>query len=320
MKTKNVFLGIDTSNYTTSIALCDQDGRLLVDKRQILEVKNGERGLRQSEALFQHTNNLPKCLSEIDFSQYKIKNIGVSVSPRPIADSYMPVFRVGFGVAKALASVLNVPLNLFSHQEGHIRAAMYGCGLNSNKINFPFLATHFSGGTSEIILVDKKDSGFSCSIIGQTLDLNAGQLVDRIGVASGLSFPAGKAMETLAMSYPHSSFRISSRVEGADFHFSGQENQAKKLLIAGYDPGEIAYALFKSIAKTLERSIRYSVEKTQVKTIVFSGGVMANVIIKHTLKHRFRGSGIKLFFSDPCYATDNAVGCALLAQEATWEN
>lgn len=58
-------LGIDTSNYKTSIAVIDHKKHIICDLRRFLTVKQGERGLRQSDALFQHIQNLPELMEEM---------------------------------------------------------------------------------------------------------------------------------------------------------------------------------------------------------------------------------------------------------------
>lgn len=312
---KRVYLGIDTSNYTTSLSLCDEKGEVLSNFRKILSVKTGERGLRQSEAVFQHVNNLPELFDALALEDMALCGIGCSVQPRPVKDSYMPVFRVGEGFARALSKTHQVPLVCVSHQENHIRAALYGADLSPESLAFPILATHFSGGTSELLIVSKTGNGFNCECAGKTLDLNAGQLIDRIGVAMGLAFPAGRALEELAQKSTDHSISISSRVEGANFHFSGQENQAMTMIQKGEPYEDIALALLFSIAKTLERAVRFATEQYHIKDVLFAGGVMSNTIIKEKLTHRFKGSGLCLHFSDPSYTTDNAVGTVLLTKD-----
>lgn len=116
MRPGDLSLGIDTSNYKTSVAVTDRRGNILFDKRIFLTVKKGERGLRQSEALFQHTNRLPDILSEA-LENENIRNnicrVCVSSRPRPVDGSYMPVFLAGISAAKCISSALNVPLYRF---------------------------------------------------------------------------------------------------------------------------------------------------------------------------------------------------------------
>lgn len=110
-------LGLDTSNYTTSAAFFG-DGEM--DSRgMILPVKEGEIGLRQSDAVFHHTRQLPEVLSMLGDKIGGAKVIGVSERPRDAKDSYMPCFLVGIGAAQMLAQALGVPLRRFSHQQGH---------------------------------------------------------------------------------------------------------------------------------------------------------------------------------------------------------
>jgi len=313
----NVILGIDTSNYTTALALVDFDGKLVYQGRQVLDVKKGNRGLRQSEALFQHVVNLPVLMQKMrpQSGDYQIKGIAVSAKPRPVKDSYMPVFRAGIGLAESLACTLNVPLFYSTHQEGHIRAALYGAQLKPSDLPTAFLATHFSGGTSELLAVKPHQKGYACDILGKTLDLNAGQLVDRIGVALGCSFPAGKALEGLAEQATLKNCVIPSSVSGMDFHFSGQEANAKQWIQKGVSKEEIAFGLLKSIAKTLSKIIQQAAKETALADVLFSGGVMSNQIIRQMLEKKFDGVPIRLHFTAPEYATDNAVGIAYIGLE-----
>ena len=309
-------LGIDTSNYTTSVALVDENENMIYNKGILLEVKSGERGLRQSDALFQHVHHLPILLQDLVGGR-EIEVICYSERPRPLADSYMPVFRSGESMARSLAGVLGVKRLAVSHQENHIRAAIYGSG--SPLLEETFCAVHFSGGTSEILLVKKKAIGYDCEIIAQTRDLNAGQLIDRIGVLMGCDFPAGKALEVLAnQAQPESKdnkFVISSTMDGVNFHFSGQENQAQKLLHDGVDQELVAYLVLKSIAKTLSKSIVGLRKQYSFQSVLFSGGVMSNLIIKKIVEKELLASGLNLYFSPGEYSRDNAAGNALMGMD-----
>jgi len=309
-------LGIDTSNYTTSVALVDENENMIYNKGILLEVKSGEKGLRQSDALFQHVHHLPILFQELPRGR-EIEVICYSQRPRPLLDSYMPVFRSGESLARSLAGVLDIKQLAVSHQENHLRAAIYGSG--SPELEATFAAVHFSGGTSEILMVSKKDIGFDCEIIAATRDLNAGQLVDRIGVLMGCDFPAGKALEVLASQVIPESFDrklvISTTMDGVDFHFSGQENQAQRLLEAGTDQGVVAYLVLKSIAKTLTKAIGGLQKKYPFQSVLFSGGVMSNLIIKKIVEHELSAAGLNLYFSPGEYSRDNAAGNALIGMD-----
>lgn len=317
-----LFLGVDTSAYTTSLALVDETGQIFSDERLLLQVEQGKRGLRQSEALFLHIRNLPELVERLkpeSFSQ--IKGIAVSAYPRPVEGSYMPVFLAGAATARTLAAALGVPLFKVSHQEGHVRAGMLG---NPNlRQTDELMAVHFSGGTSEILRI--RPGAAHCYDIEMTMagnDIHAGQLVDRIGVALGLPFPAGKAMEMLALQsdgggLPH----LPASVGEQGFSFSGVETRAMQYIREGIAPADIAFATLRVIANTLEKALLLECQRNNIGQVLLVGGVMANSIIKKRLQSRLEhpAVGIKLFFAEPSLSSDNAVGVALLASDMVWQ-
>lgn len=309
-----LFLGLDTSAYTTSLAVVDRSDELLFDGRRVLDVESGQRGLRQSEALYQHIRNLPELFREASpvLETGELKAVGVSEKPEGREESFMPVFLAGISSAEAAASVTGAPLYRFTHQEGHLMAAEWSSG---KTLPENYLGVHFSGGTSEILEIHRKDPGFTADLLAGSLDLKAGQLIDRIGVTLGLPFPAGASLDRLVRENPEiEALPIPASMDGADFHFSGQENYIRSRLEEGAEPAALAKGLFRMIARTLERSLRTLRETTGLRTVLFSGGVMANSLIREELMRRLAPSGMQLIFSDPAYSSDQAVGCALLTR------
>jgi len=320
-------LGIDTSCYTTSLALVDTRGRLIAQQRRLLKVKPGERGLRQTEAVFQHTGNLPE-LAELLVQEVgpeiklgnKIIAVAASTRPRPVAGSYMPVFKVGEGYGRTLAGVLGVPFVATSHQEGHLIAGLWS---GQGPADRDFLAVHLSGGTTELLRVRRLETGeedtFREEILGSSLDLHAGQLVDRVGVSMGLAFPAGPRMEELAKQADgkDEEIRIPSSVKGYDLSFSGAETKAVQLLSLGVAQAAVARAVEKCIANSLEKVIRRAVEEQKLSQVLLVGGVAANNFIRFRLKQRLEhpAVGARLFFADAAHSTDNAIGIALIGAE-----
>ncbi|EYE89699.1 O-sialoglycoprotein endopeptidase [Fervidicella metallireducens AeB] len=296
-------LGIDTSNYTTSVAVV-KDGEILYDARKLLNVEQGQRGLRQSDALFQHVKNLPDLLNS-PFTK-GIDAVCVSTRPRPVEGSYMPVFKAGESIASSIAYTSGVPIYKTSHQEGHLEGAC-------RSINFSykeFIAVHMSGGTTEILKVSK-DNDYSVEIIGGTKDISIGQFIDRIGVAMGLSFPAGKDIDELAIKPCDTNLRIPSKVDGFYFNFSGQETLGLKYIEEGYNKEEIAKAVMICISKTLEKVFN-NLLKTNELPILLVGGVASSIFLKCYFKEKYKDI---IFFSDNKYASDNAAGCAFIGLE-----
>jgi N6-L-threonylcarbamoyladenine synthase len=306
----DVVLGIDTSNYRTSLCLVDMDGRIVAEEKQLLSVEPGERGLQQSAALFQHIKRLPELARRMVTEGKRVVAVTVSRTPRPIEGSYMPVFLAGQTVAELMAHFFHVPVYYTSHQEGHIAAGEYTLPepLEAER----FLAVHLSGGTSEILDCIKQNGGYLIDCIGGTQDLHAGQLIDRVGVALGLPFPAGPYLEEVAKQAEGTDFAVPSSVNGYTFSFSGPEAALMRATRQNVPAGHIARATEKCIATTLEKVLRTAVEDGYPKDILIVGGVSANTYIRNRLLARLthRAVGAKLYFADPAYAGDNAYGVA----------
>ena len=305
-------LGIDTSCYTTSAALVSIEGRLLSSERQLLTVEEGGRGLQQSAALFQHIKAIPQMIEAALFQAGAVQIVAVAASTRPRSkeDSYMPVFRAGESEARTAAMLLSVPFFPFSHQQGHIRAAMYGTELKTDQ---PFLALHLSGGTTELLA----HSDNTLSFIGGTLDLHAGQLIDRIGVRMGLSFPAGPEMEKLAVQ-GHAKGLLGVTIRGLNCCISGAENKAAAWLSSNeLDRQDIAAEVFDFLSRTVERMLEKAVAETGIRDALLAGGVSSSMLFRKMLKQRVKNRRLNcnLFFAKPELSGDNAVGVALLGAD-----
>ncbi len=307
-----VFLGIDTSNYTTSLAICGFDGEILYQVKEPLPVKDGECGLRQSDAVFAHTKNLPIVFSEAkDMLQGKqIVAVGVSEKPRRAEGSYMPCFLAGVSCASAVASACGCELYGFSHQEGHIAAALYSAG-KLELIGERFAAFHLSGGTTDIILADacESESGFSLERIGGTLDINCGQAIDRAGVMMGMQFPCGCELESECMAYKGDKIGAAVSVKGLECNLSGLQNKAQELWLKSGDKTAVAALVFEFIGKTVERLTENLRSEYKDIPIIYAGGVMSSSVLSSRLARRFDG----IYFAEPIYSADNACGIAVLA-------
>ena len=309
---KRYYLGIDTSCYTTSCAIIDSDFHIVGEARKILEVKQGERGLQQSNMVFQHTKALPKLISELP--QLPISGIGVSGFPRREENSYMPAFMVGLGYGQSLNHLMNVPLHIFAHQENHILAALREIG---HVPTLPFYSLHLSGGTTELVLTEYKGKGiFESSIIGGSKDLQGGQFVDRVGVALGIQFPCGKELELLA-SQTDTYDPLPSSVKEGWISFAGPCSAALRNIEKGASPASMSKALFSCIGNSLEKLLTYHLKHTPVSTLIAVGGVMSNSILRNRLNGFCHKNNITVHFANPKFSVDNATGNAYGAFLAT---
>lgn len=302
----DVILGIDTSCYTTSAALADVETHDCVKYRlEMLLPEKGERGLRQSTALFLHIKNLPSVTKELlEGGDYCIKGVCVSAAPRPLEGSYMPVFEAGCSVAECMANGLGVPLYRTTHQENHIMAASGG------RIKDRFMALHLSGGTTEMLIAEPKTCGYGIDIISATGDISLGKLIDRVGVKMGLDFPCGKALEELAL-LADSGFVPPVKLYDGGVSLSGAEKQFMDA-VGKEDDAVIARGLFEYAGRLLEKWVSHHVERANVKDVLFAGGVASNKIIKEKLLSSDKLKGVDLHFAQPQLCRDNAVGTAMI--------
>ena len=298
-------IGIDTSNYTTSVACFDgADG---VNCSQLLPVKQGELGLRQSDAVFAHIKSLPELSGRL-FSHWprdEIRAVGVSTRPRAVEGSYMPCFLVGYTHAKLLSDALGVPLVEVSHQQGHVAASLWSAGA-MDLMDQPHLAWHLSGGTTELLLVEPDGRNVKCTRIGGTTDISAGQLIDRTGQLLGLPFPSGKHLDQLSTEAKRKDcFKV--KCANASFSLSGIQNKVQQYHAShGQDAETAAFAL-RCISGAVFQATEQALREYPGLRVVFSGGVASNSMLRQAL------SPLQPVFAQPQYSTDNAMGVAVLA-------
>ncbi|MBR6984743.1 MAG: peptidase M22 [Ruminococcus sp.] len=302
------YLGIDTSNYTTSAAVYISEENRIVQAKKLLPVKAGELGLRQSDAVFHHTKQLPDMIEQLSaqYSDISPSVVTASARPRNIEGSYMPCFLVGEGFGRSLAAVEHIPLYTTSHQIGHILAALYSAD-RLDLIRQPFIAFHVSGGTTDCLFCEPdEDDVLSITEAGTSLDLKAGQAVDRTGVMLGLRFPCGPELEKLAAG-ADKRIKTKAVLKDGNCCLSGVENKCRTMLEKSESPENIARYCLDTIAETIAAMTSSALERYGSLPLVFAGGVMSDVIIRDRLLEKFPGAD----FAEPQFSCDNAAGTAI---------
>ena len=305
-----MILGIDTSCYTTSVALVS-NGRIVHSERKILDVRQGEKGLRQADGVFQHVKNLPELMTRLmnAVPDAEIEAVCVSSRPRDREDSYMPVFAAGTGFAQSIAAAMKLPVYYTSHQQGHIRAALVDSGMPAGR----FVALHLSGGTTQTVLTDEH---LAITEIGGTSDLNAGQLVDRAGVMMGLHFPCGPELEKLAVNGSSRSIIPVSR-EKLTCSFSGAENKVEQLLAKGEKQEDVAMEVYSFLSRSIAHLVADAAHEAGVTRVLLAGGVASSNLLRRLLPARVKklDDKLKLYFGRNELSGDNACGVALIGYE-----
>ena len=302
-------IGFDTSNYTTSIAYLDGSEGLNIS--QLLPVREGELGLRQSDAVFHHIKSLPvlsgRLFSHSDIG--RITAVGVSTRPRAVDGSYMPCFMVGLSHAKMLSDALSVPLVEVSHQQGHVSAALWSAG-RLDLMDIPHLAWHLSGGTTELLLVEPEGKNVKCTRIGGTTDISAGQLIDRTGQLLGLPFPAGRHLDALSNgAVGMDVFKV--KCPSMEFSFSGLENKVRQFYEKTSDPKETAAYALRCVSYGVLTATKNALKEYPGLSVVLSGGVASNAMLRTVMAE------VEAIYAEPRFSTDNAMGVAILAHRLT---
>ncbi|MHB1611764.1 MAG: tRNA (adenosine(37)-N6)-threonylcarbamoyltransferase complex transferase subunit TsaD [Sulfobacillus sp.] len=306
-------LGIDTSAYTTSVAVVDGI-RVCFDERRVLPVALGQRGLRSSDAVYSHVRNLPALYqawcNTRGIEARSLAAVAVSTRPRPQPDSYLPSFAAGEGFGQVIAESLDIPLFKTSHQEGHIRAGLFSA---AQDFDAPFHVLHVSGGTTELLRVIPEQAGhWDILLVGGSDDLYAGQFIDRVGVRLGLPFPAGAELEKLAMASEHPVRFNQGPPRSRDgkmwISFSGMASAAERAIDNGDVPADIARGVEWAAAHALFRLLKAALPPGPVLVV---GGVAANQTIRQYLsQHLVPEKGWTVSFGSPSLSRDNAVGVA----------
>jgi N6-L-threonylcarbamoyladenine synthase len=303
-------LGIDTSNYTTSAAVYDPEGTSL-NAGRLLDVKEGELGLRQSDALFAHVKRLPEQFLRLEQAGVlcDIQAVAASTRPRAVEGSYMPCFLAGSSQAQALAATMGVPFFAFSHQQGHLAAAAWSAG-RLDLLDTPHLAWHLSGGTTELLYVQPIGYNITARRIGGTSDISAGQLIDRTGKRLSMRFPAGKALDAAsAQAQTDSTFQV--KLQGLEFSLSGVENKVMEVIQRGLSPEDTARFTLNTVCSAVVRTTLRALEQYPGLPVLCSGGVASNSLLRRELVAQCGA-----LFAEPEYSTDNAMGIAILANRA----
>lgn len=309
-----MILGIDTSNYTTSVALYDSNNNTVRSFKKLLPVPKGEKGIRQSDAVFHHTMQIRELLDEAYRIEDRITAVGVSVKPCDNDGSYMPCFMVGQTVAQSIAGALDVPLYLFSHQRGHIAAALFSAN-RLDLLDSTFVAFHFSGGTSDALIVKPDyEKIISCELIAKSSDLKAGQAIDRAGVMLGLPFPCGKYIDELARQST-AQYKIAPSFSGLNPSFSGVENKCIKMINDCIDKKDISKYVITYIMAAADIMTSKILSLHGNLPVVYAGGVMCNSIIRERLSNKYN-----CYFAQPEFSSDNAAGVAVLASVKEKQN
>ena len=146
-----------------------------------------------------------------------------------------------------------------------------------------------SGGTTDALLVrPDKECVIYCERVAGSLDLKAGQLIDRVGLMLGLSFPAGPALERLALT-AKGGYNPRPVLRDGWCCLSGVENQCRELLEQGAPNPEIALFCLMSVLSAMSGMTRVLTKRYPKRPLLYAGGVMSNSLIRQSIEEQYGG-------------------------------
>jgi N6-L-threonylcarbamoyladenine synthase len=260
---RRYILGIESTAHTFSVSVMSSDGKILSNTKSVYRPPEGS-GIHPFEASQNHLARAPRVVAEaLDLSGVRLGDL--SAVAYAMGPGLGPCLRVGGVVARTLASSLGVPLVPVNHAVGHIEL---GCLLTGAKDPVVLLV---SGGHTMILAYSAR----RWRVLGESLDLTLGQLLDQFGRHHGLASPCGRAIEEAA-ARSSNYLRLPYTVKGNDVSYSGLLTASKVLLDRGRSFEDVSYSIqetaFAMVTEVTERALAF----TGKKEVMIVGGVAAN--------------------------------------------
>ena len=259
----NHVMGVESTAHTFSVSVMSSTGRILSNAKSVYKPPEGS-GIHPFEAAQSHLAAATRVVSEA-LNTAGLSLVDMDAVCYAMGPGLGPCLRVGGVVARTLAASANLPLVPVNHAVGHIEL---GCLLTGAKDPVVLLV---SGGHTMVISY----SGGRWRVLGESLDLTLGQLLDQFGRHHGLASPCGRAVEEAAAKssrYLH----LPYSVKGNDVSFSGMLTASKNLLDRGSPFEEVCYSIqetaFAMVTEVTERALAF----TGKKEVMIVGGVAAN--------------------------------------------
>lgn len=242
----------------------------------------------------------------LDEAGISLSDVGlVAVTSHP---GLIGALLVGVNFAKSLAYANNIPLVGVNHIKGHI-AANY---LAYEELEPPFTALVVSGGHTSIY---NAESYTSLVEIGGTRDDAAGEAFDKIGRVIGLPYPAGAAMDKLAIEGDKNAVALPSPAlagDTLDFSFSGIKTAALNYLNSAKQAGteinraDLAASYTERIVSAVVKKAEAALEANSSKRLVVAGGVAANSHLRAALEAMCKRRKAEFFVPPLNLCGDNA--------------
>ncbi|MDL2237534.1 tRNA (adenosine(37)-N6)-threonylcarbamoyltransferase complex transferase subunit TsaD [Christensenellaceae bacterium OttesenSCG-928-K19] len=300
-------LAIETSCDETAAAVVQNGREVLAEQLYSqADIHREYGGVVPEIASRSHVEKLPHIVpAAIDGAGGKEQIDAVAVTYGP---GLVGALLTGVSYAKALAYAWGKPLVPVNHIAGHI-CANY---ISHKELKPPFICLVISGGHTQIV---KTLDYTSYETLGQTRDDAAGEAIDKVARVLGLPYPGGPNLQQLALAGDSARYEMPRVFKGEshlDFSFSGLKtaviNMLHRMDQAGeaYKKEDVAASFLKAVADTLANNTFEAARRQGMDVLAVAGGVSANTQVRQAFEARAAKEGIKLYFPEMKYCTDNA--------------
>ena len=299
-------LGIESTAHTLSFGLINADGIPFPSSTSTIKPEKG--GIHPREAADHHKEAASRLLKDaLDSQSLSSDDIGaIAYSQGP---GLGPCLRIGASIARGLAAKFSVPLIGVNHCVAHIEIGRQQCGCDD-----PVLL-YVSGGNTQVIA--RLEGKYR--VLGETLDIGIGNMLDKFARAQGIPFPGGPVIEKLAREWidanPEASMdglELPYAVRGMDLAFSGVLTAALRLVENGTPLGAVCWSLqehvFSACVEVAERALAHT-GKTE---LLLGGGVACNSRLRVMCELMSEEREAKSFAPPRMYCIDNGTMIGLL--------
>jgi N6-L-threonylcarbamoyladenine synthase/N6-L-threonylcarbamoyladenine synthase/protein kinase Bud32 len=293
-----ICLGIEGTAHTIGVGLIDSNGKIFTNKFKMYRPSEG--GIHPREAANHHAQHIvPLIQDALHDAGLTYKDLDlISFSQGP---GLGPCLRTAATAGRALSLKLEIPIIGVNHCVAHLEIGR----LTGSKD--PILL-YVSGGNTQVIAFVKG----KYRVFGETLDIGIGNMLDKFGRMTQLSFPAGAAIEELARKKPQKFIELPYSVKGMDMSFSGVLTASSNLYASGTKLEDLCYSIQETTFAMLTEVTERAMAHTEKEEVLLGGGVACNLRLQEMIRNMAEDRGADFFVPVKGLCIDNGVMIAWL--------
>jgi len=297
-------LGIESTAHTFACSVIkfsafEKFPNILSDVRDTFKAPDGS-GIHPREAARHHVSVAIEVLKQ-SLASSKIKYKDLDIVAYSAGPGLGPCLRIGAVIARSISSFYDVKLIPINHALGHIELGM---SLTDGQDSLVLLV---SGGHTMILVFNNK----RWRVIGETLDITLGQLLDQFGRYLGLASPCGSEIEILGTKSSNNYISLPYSIKGNDVTYSGILSAAKRLISTNkYSNEDMCYSIQETAFAMITEAVERALSATEKKELLVVGGVSANKKLSSMLKLACLRHKVKFNSCPVTFAGDNGVQIA----------